>query len=105
MLPIFLGNKSKQFFIPGGINSLFSEIIKISNLPYCTCTWTFWQHTLKYKRTEIDVIFFLKKKRFFKRHALSSHTAPGQNEPRHDKTNKMSVRPAGSQISLGIRPV
>ena len=27
------------------------------------------------------------------------------NEPRHDKTNKMSVRPANSQISLGIRPV
>ena len=28
-----------------------------------------------------------------------------QNEPRHDKTNKMSVRPAKTQISLGIRPV
>ena len=27
------------------------------------------------------------------------------NEPRHDKTNKMSVRPAKAQISLGIRPV
>ena len=27
------------------------------------------------------------------------------NEPRHDKTNKMSVRPAKTQISLGIRPV
>ena len=26
-------------------------------------------------------------------------------EPRHDKTNKMSVRPAKPQISLGIRPV
>ena len=26
-------------------------------------------------------------------------------EPRHDKTNKMSVRPAMTQISLGIRPV
>ena len=25
-------------------------------------------------------------------------------EPRHDKTNKMSVRPAKTQISLGIRP-
>ena len=24
-------------------------------------------------------------------------------EPRHDKTNKMSVRPAKTQISLGIR--
>ena len=26
-------------------------------------------------------------------------------EPRHNKTNKMSVRPAKTQISLGIRPV
>ena len=26
-------------------------------------------------------------------------------EPRHDKTNKMSVRPAKTQISLGIRQV
>ena len=26
-------------------------------------------------------------------------------EPRHDKTNRMSVRPANTQISLGIRPV
>ena len=26
-------------------------------------------------------------------------------EPRHDKTNKMSVHPAKNQISLGIRPV
>ena len=27
------------------------------------------------------------------------------NEPRHDKTNKMNVRPATTRISLGIRPV
>ena len=27
------------------------------------------------------------------------------NEPPHDKTNKMAVRPAMTQISLGIRPV
>ena len=26
-------------------------------------------------------------------------------EPRHDKTNKMSVHPAKTQITLGIRPV
>ena len=26
-------------------------------------------------------------------------------EPRHDKTNKMAVRPAKTQISLDIRPV
>ena len=27
------------------------------------------------------------------------------NEPRHDKTNKVTVRPAMTQISLGIRSV
>ena len=30
---------------------------------------------------------------------------PKQSEPRHVKTNKVSVRPAKTQISLGIRPV
>ena len=28
-----------------------------------------------------------------------------ENEPRHDKTNKVTVRPAKTQIRLGIRPV
>ena len=28
-----------------------------------------------------------------------------ENEPPHDKTNKMTVHPAKTQISLGIRPV
>ena len=27
------------------------------------------------------------------------------NEPPHDKTNKMTVRPAKTKVSLGIRPV
>ena len=36
-------------------------------------------------------------------HIQCSHSC--QSEPRHDKTNKMSVRPAKIQISLGIRPV
>ena len=27
------------------------------------------------------------------------------NEPWHDKTNKVTVRPAKTQISLGIHPV
>ena len=29
----------------------------------------------------------------------------GLNEPRHDKTNNVAVRPAKTEISLGIRPV
>ena len=41
----------------------------------------------------------------------SEKDIPGQQgnhtryEPPHDKTNKMTVRPAKTQISLGIRPV
>ena len=33
------------------------------------------------------------------------YLGPSVCEPRHDKTNKMAVRPAKTQISLGIRPV
>ena len=35
----------------------------------------------------------------------TTHLLSCSNEPRHDKTDKMSVRPAKIQISLGIRPV
>ena len=33
------------------------------------------------------------------------YLGPSVYEPRHDKTNKMAVRPAKTQTSLGIRPV
>ena len=33
------------------------------------------------------------------------YSAVYKNEPPHDKINKMSVRPAKTRISLGIRPV
>ena len=33
------------------------------------------------------------------------HDKMSKYEPRHDKTNKVSVRPAKTQISLGIHPV
>ena len=36
---------------------------------------------------------------------VDSHLQQNASEPRHDKTNKMAVRPAKNQISLGIRPV
>ena len=36
---------------------------------------------------------------------LGEYRDNGKVEPRHDKTNKMSVRPAKTQISLAIRPV
>ena len=36
---------------------------------------------------------------------LSNKWLQQKNEPPHDKTNKMTVRPAKTRISLGIRPV
>ena len=33
------------------------------------------------------------------------YLGPSVYQPRHDKTNKIAVRPAKTQISLGIRPV
>ena len=45
----------------------------------------------------------------YKRCTTLFHYCPNRKnkiyEPRHDKTNKVSVRPAKTQISLGIRPV
>ena len=41
-------------------------------------------------------------------HSKKTESSQSSNiiiEPRHDKTNKMSERPAKTQISLGIRPV
>ena len=35
----------------------------------------------------------------------ASYKALNSNEPLHDKTNKMTLRPAKTQINLGIRPV
>ena len=42
------------------------------------------------------------------RPGLISESQKGQSciyEPSHDKTKKMTVRPAKTQISLGLRPV
>ena len=36
---------------------------------------------------------------------LDKHVIKFEYEPRYDKTNKVTVRTAKTQISLGIRPV
>ena len=38
-------------------------------------------------------------------HAFDNYKKGKLFEPRHDKTNKMAVRQAKTEISLGIRPV
>ena len=38
-------------------------------------------------------------------HFFLTWNTQSRHEPRHDKTNKMAVRPAKTQISLGIYPV
>ena len=45
------------------------------------------------KQTELDHV------------SCQKQTKYRENEPRHDKTKKMSVRPAKTLIRLGIRPV
>ena len=50
-------------------------------------------------RTLMDFLLLEESSRMLKRLAYNIY------EPRHDKTNKMSVRPAKTRISLGIRPV
>ena len=37
--------------------------------------------------------------------SLSQYAANLKNEPPRDKTNKMNVRPAKTQLSLGVRPI
>ena len=49
-----------------------------------------------------QLVFCMKKSGNFSRNYYQIPTLP---EPSHDKTNKMTVRPAKTQISLGIRPV
>ena len=39
------------------------------------------------------------------RREIVCHLGVVTNEPRHDKINKVTVRPARTQIRLGIRPV
>ena len=52
------------------------------------CTWTkFWGETFTVKQIKRDMMTNI------------------INEPRDDKTNKMTVRPAKTKISLGICPV
>ena len=72
--------------------------------------------TLKHKVVKlVDLVF--DKLAEFSFHSPTSHALSASrsfsfykeqssvNEPRHDKTNKMSVRSAKTQISLGICPV
>ena len=39
------------------------------------------------------------------KHLKKTNVMKNTHEPQHDKTNKVTVRPAKTQISLGIRPV
>ena len=58
----------------------------------------------KKKTTNIETVRIPTNKRSYSEFRLDSMDNK-TNEPRHDKTNKISVRPAKTQISLGIRPV
>ena len=59
-----------------------------------------WHFSYRY----LTKIWYKDKSSHMKGHATTTKTSLW-NEPRHDKTNKMNVHPAKTQISLGIRPV
>ena len=65
-------------------SALFAQTCLSENLGKLLITATFWLPEF----FQIFTVYF-----------------PGIFEPRHDKTNKMSVHPAKTQISLDIRPV
>ena len=52
----------------------------------------------------IDFLQFCSRSVFFKVPRVL-HSMHKKDKPRHDKTNKVAVRPAKTQISLGIRPI
>ena len=62
---------------------------------------------VQYIHSGINIVHFLDNSLFYWRFGqLWTDNAPYvTNEPPHDKTNKVTVRPAKTQISLGIRPV
>ena len=62
-------------------NNNISEVTSSGGAPVCTVLWQIWCM------------------------AGCSAGVKYSFEPRHDKTNKVTVRPAKTQISLGIRPV
>ena len=74
---------------------------------FTTLTNDYWNWRLK-EEPEMSTRFgnykYNDKLESFK-YDVSSERLVRNFEPRHDKTNKMSVRPAKTQISLGMRPV
>ena len=73
------------------------------------CPSTSLEHFFRLK-TRLNSIFYTRVILIYQAiswpvYSYSFPESPSLNEPKHDKTNKMSVRPAKTQISLGIRPV
>ena len=63
------------------------------------------RENVKRSRKNAGDIPSLSKKKTTKKKKKTRKPWPEENVPRHDKPNKMTVRPAKAQISLGIRPV
>ena len=77
--------KTKYFFL----NSIMLEMYSFRFIRSCI-SWT--QYTW---------VYFL----YVRVYMYLGYLGPSVYDPRHDKTSKMAVRPAKTQISLGIRPV
>ena len=74
-----------------------SRLINIYNLRHQKSIYWEWHQKWLTKCTSVGPLGLIVQFR----HPFDAATY----EPRHDKTNKRSVRPAKTQISLGIRPV
>ena len=86
-----------------GIFAVRMKKVWVISHPLCTRLLCWFCHVAahipasKLKR----IALFLSHQRF----RISFTDEPLQDEPRHDKTNKVSMRPAKTQISRGISPV
>ena len=85
----FWGKKRKDAFFQDNIS--FNQNFNI----FIVCMWTAWCTKLKNKKHT---------QKLGKFGEISHFRKLFTDEPRHDKTNKVTVRPAKNQISLGIPP-
>ena len=72
-----------------------SWMFVVKQVPVCNFIFAIWYISVTFERLYDPVCH----------NALHTNPITLNFEPPHDKTNKMTVRPAKTQISLGIRPV
>ena len=90
-----------QFFLPSKF-LFFSCLPNFSNL---FSFFLFFLPLFSFKHFCFTFSFSMYRLCFEPQYSRRRLVSATKHEPRHDKTNKVTVRPAKAQISLGIRPV